>query len=81
MTALTNPIARRAITRPAAYGVRAELVIALHPGGIIGIRECGRRSKSEVCFDAAELYVEGVRRRIAKERAEKRKARMARRKK
>jgi hypothetical protein len=81
MTALNKPIARRAITRPADYGVRAELVIALHPGGIIGIRECGRRSKSEVCFDAAELYVEGVRRRIAKERAEKRKARMARRKK
>jgi hypothetical protein len=81
MTALNKPIARRAITRPAAHGVRAELVIALHPGGIIGIREVGRRSKSEVCFNAAELYVEGVKRRIAKERADKRKARQARRNK
>jgi hypothetical protein len=56
------------------------MVITLHPGGIVGIREVGRRSKSEVCFEAAELYVDGVRRRIAKERAEKRKARKARRK-
>jgi hypothetical protein len=78
MTELNKPIARKAITRPAAYGVRAELVIALHPGGIIGIREVGRRSKSEVCFEASELYVEGVRRRIAKERADKRKARKMR---
>jgi hypothetical protein len=75
MTTLNKPVARKAITRPAAHGVRAELIIALHPGGIVGIRESGRRSKSEVHFDAAELYVEGVRRRIAKERAEKRKQR------
>ncbi len=80
MTTLNKPVARRAVTRPAAYGVRAELVISLHPGGIIGIREVGRRSKSEVCFEASGLYVEGVRRRIAKERADKRKARKARRK-
>ena len=80
MTTLNKPVARRAVTRPAAYGVRAELVISIHPGGIIGIREVGRRSKSEVCFEAAELYVDGVRRRIAKERADKRKARKARRK-
>jgi hypothetical protein len=75
MTSLNKPIARKAVTRPAAHGVRAELVISLHPGGIVGIREVGRRSKSEVCFDAASLYVEGVRRRIATERAEKRKQR------
>lgn len=80
MTQLNKPVTRKAVTRPAAYGVRAELIISLHPGGIIGIRESGRRSKSEVCFDAAELYVEGVRRRIAKEKADKRKARKAARK-
>lgn len=80
MTQLNKPVTRKAVTRPAAYGVRAELIISLHPGGIIGIRESGRRSKSEVCFDAAELYVEGVRRRITKEKAEKRKARKAARK-
>ena len=81
MTALTKPVTRKAHTSPAAYGVRSELIISMHPGGIIGIRECGRRSKTEVCFDASVLYVDGVRRRIAKERADKRKARLARRKK
>jgi hypothetical protein len=81
MTTLSKSVTRKAITRPAAHGVRAELIIALHPGGIVGIRECGRRSKSEVHFDAAELYVEGIRRRIANQRADKRKARLARRKK
>jgi hypothetical protein len=80
MTTLQKPIARKTMTQPAAWGVRAELVIALHPGGIISIREAGRRAKSEVYFAAAELYVDGVRRRVAKERAEKRKARALRRK-
>lgn len=79
MTALNKPITRKAYTRPAAYGVRAELVISLHPGGVVGIREAGRRSGSEVFFEASELYVQGVRARIAKQRAEKRKARAAKR--
>lgn len=81
MTPLNKPVTRKAVTRPAAHGVRAELVISLHPGGIVGIREVGRRSKSEVCFEAAELYVEGIRRRIAKAKADKRKARMSARRK
>jgi hypothetical protein len=81
MTALTKPVTRKANTCPAAHGVSPQLIISLHPGGIIGIREHGRRSKTEVCFDASVLYVDGVRRRIAKERAEKRKARLARRRK
>jgi len=42
MTTLTKPVTRKAHTQPAAYGVRPELVISLHPGGIIGIREAGR---------------------------------------
>lgn len=79
MTALTKSVTRKARTTPAAYGVRSDLVISLHPGGIIGIREAGRRSSSEICFDASRLYVDGVRRRAAERRAEKRKARAAKR--
>lgn len=79
MTTLNKPVTRKAKTTPAAHGVRAELVISLHPGGIIGIREAGRRSKSEVCFEAARLYVDGIRAKAAAIRAEKRKAKAAKR--
>jgi hypothetical protein len=77
MTPLSKPISRKAHTIPAAYGIRPELVITLYPRGIIGIREAGRRTPSEVTFDASELYVSGVRNRVAREKAAKRKARKA----
>ena len=79
MTTLSKPVTRKAHTTPAAYGVRPELVISLHPGGIIGIREAGRRALSEIMFEAARLYVDGVRAKAAAIRAEKRKARAAKR--
>lgn len=79
MTTLSKPVTRKAHTTPAAYGVRPELVISLHPGGIIGIREAGRRASSEIMFEAARLYVDGVRAKAAAIRAEKRKARAAKR--
>lgn len=79
MTTLNKPITRKAHTKPAAHGVRPELVISLHPGGIIGIREAGRRASSEIMFEAARLYVDGVRAKAAAIRAEKRKARAAKR--
>ena len=72
MTSLTKAVTRKARTTPAAHGVCADLVISLHPGGIIGIREAGRRSKSEVCFEAARLYVDGIRAKAAAARAAKR---------
>jgi len=71
MTTLNRPVTRKATTTPAAHGVRAELVISLHPGGIIGIREAGRRSKTEICFEAARLYVDGVRAKAAEKQAAK----------
>jgi hypothetical protein len=77
MTTLSKPVTRRAVTRPAAYGVRSTLIISLHPGGTISIREAGRRGKSEVFFDAAQLYVDGVRKQAAKAKAEKRKLALA----
>jgi len=79
MTTLTKPVTRKACTTPAAHGVRPELVISLHPGGIIGIREAGRRDASGIMFEAARLYVDGVRAKAAQIRAEKRKARAAKR--
>lgn len=77
MTTLTKAVTRKARTTPAAHGVRAELVISLYPHGVIGIREAGRRSKSEITFEAARLYVDGIRNKAAAARAEKRKARAA----
>lgn len=79
MTTLTKPITRKAHTQPAAYGVRPELVISLHPGGIIAIREAGRRAASEICVYAASIYVDAIRAEAAAKRAEKRKARAAKR--
>ena len=80
MTNLTTPIKRKAMTKPAAHGVKAELVLSLHPHGILAIREAGRRASSEVLFDCASLYVEGVKRRIAAEKQAKRQAKSAKRK-
>jgi hypothetical protein len=79
MTTLNKPVTRKARTTPAAHGVRAELVISLHPGGSISIREAGRRSNSEIYFDAARLYVDGIRAKAAERQAAKRKARAAKR--
>ncbi len=79
MNTLTKPITRKAHTQTAAHGVRPELVISLHPGGIIAIREAGRRATSEVCVFAASIYVDALRAEAAAKRAEKRKARAAKR--
>jgi hypothetical protein len=79
MTTLTKPVTRKAYTQPAAHGVRPELVISLHPGGIIAIREVGRRAASEICVYAASIYVDAIRAEAAAKRAEKRKARAAKR--
>lgn len=81
MTTLNKPISRKAETIPAAYGIRSELIITLYPRGIIGLRESGRRATSEITFDGSELYLEGIRRKLAKAKAEKRKAKLARRNK
>jgi hypothetical protein len=80
MTKLNKPIRRQADTMPAAYGISSQLVITLYPRGIIGLREAGRRASSEVVLDASELYVQAVRQRVARSKAEKRKAKLARKK-
>lgn len=75
MTTDSKPVTRKCRTSPAAWGVNAQLVVSILPGGTLAIREHKRRESSAVHFDLATLYVQGVRRRIAAERAEKRKAR------
>jgi hypothetical protein len=59
MTHLTRPVKRT--TRSSdrlPYGVRADLVVTLYPGAVIGIREHGRRY--EVQIGVGKLYAELV---------------------
>jgi len=75
MTTATKPVSRKVDTMPAAYGIKAKLCVTIHPRGIISIREEGRREGSSIFLDISELYVHGIRQRVAKERREKRLAR------
>jgi hypothetical protein len=65
MTTAKKPVTRKVFSRPAAYGVRAELAVTLHPGGTLSIRESGRKASSELFIDLGELYVMLVRRKAA----------------
>ena len=71
MTKLNAPVRRQADTMPAAHGVKSQLVLTLYPRGIIGIREAGRHISSEITLDASSLYVEGVKRQLAKKKHKK----------
>ena len=54
MTTLTSKPVRRKVRVKAPHGVNPELVITLYPGGIIGLREAGRRREYHVA--AGSLY-------------------------
>lgn len=75
MTDLRTALVRR--TRAdVPYGVKP-IVVTLYPNGTLGLKESGRRRKSEVCLDIGKLYVRGVQNRVAVERLTKGKARAA----
>jgi len=74
MTIPRKPVVRRVSTRPAAYGVRSELVVTIHPSGQLSIREAGRHQSSAVYFELSEIYCDGIRRKaLAAKRERKRK--------
>ncbi len=55
MILLQKPLSRKLHTRPAAHRFRADLVITLHPDGIVELREC-RSREHPVRLDLALLY-------------------------
>lgn len=57
MTALTKRVVRKTRGR-VPHGVRAEIVVTLYPGGIIGLRELGRRKEYD--FEVGALYSRAV---------------------
>jgi hypothetical protein len=64
MTSLTKEVTRK--TRASVpHGVKSEIVVTMYPGGTLGLRESGRRKKTEVYFDIGTLYVRGVQYKIA----------------
>jgi hypothetical protein len=65
MTIAKKPVTRKVYASPAAYGVRGDLAVTIHPGGTLSIREAGRKASSELFIDLGELYVMLVRRKAA----------------
>lgn len=58
MTDLRRPVKRVARGCTVPHGVNPTLVIALHPGGVIGLRESRRRQ--EYLVEAGALYAQLV---------------------
>ena len=56
MTELQKPLRRRVRTRAMPHGYRPELVVTLHPGGLVELREV-RSRQAPVELDLATLYV------------------------
>ena len=50
---------KRVVTTHAPHGVRPNIVVSIHPNGMIGLRELGRRKEYEL--DIAALYVAALR--------------------
>ncbi len=55
MILLRKPLIRKLLTRPAAHRFHAELVLTLHPDGIVELREC-RSREHPIRLDLALLY-------------------------
>lgn len=53
-TLLTKILRRRVRTSGPSHGVKDELVVALYPSGVIGLRES--RHKNELYTDLGSLY-------------------------
>ena len=47
-TLVSKPVRRKVRIAGMPHGIRPDLVIALYPGGIIGLREVGRRREYQV---------------------------------
>lgn len=75
MTRITKELRRLVRLAEYQHGTSPEMVITIYPGGIIGLRERGRRQKSELTVKAAGLYVQLLRNKVANEKAAKRKGR------
>ena len=56
MTDLQKPLRRRVTPRAMPHGFRPELVITLHPGGVVELREV-RSRQAPVALDLGALYV------------------------
>lgn len=56
-TRLTKPVARRTPWR-APYGVARQVVAILYPGGLLGLREHGRRK--EVKVELSTIYTRAL---------------------
>ena len=50
---------KRVVTTHAPFGVRPNIVVSVHPNGMLGLRELGRRKEYEL--DIAALYVSALR--------------------
>lgn len=76
MTDLTKPVRRVARGVIRTHGLRPSVVITLYPGGVIGIREHGRRKEYQI--PAESVLTLAITREAARLRAEKKEARKAR---
>lgn len=56
MTDLQKPLRRKVRPRAMPHGYRPELVVTLHPGGLVELREV-RSRRQPVSLDLATLYV------------------------
>ncbi len=56
MTDLQKPLRRKVRPRTMPHGYRPELVVTLHPGGLVELREV-RSRRAPVTLDLATLYV------------------------
>lgn len=81
-TTLNKPVKRRTADKLRNGGKPRRLVITLYPGdivgGIIGLREEGRRQEEFVTIEGAYQYA--IRNRLSRERMEKAKAKKEKRK-
>jgi hypothetical protein len=75
MISLRKPLTRKLVTRPAAHGYKADLVITLYPNGAAELREA-RSRRPPVLLNLAHLY---ARARIAEALPSRKKPRRARR--
>ena len=55
MISLRKPLTRKLVTRPAAHGYKADLVITLYPNGAAELREA-RSRRPPVLLNLAHLY-------------------------
>jgi hypothetical protein len=52
MTDLTKPVRRVARNVIHTHGIRPDVVVTLYPGGVLGLREHGRRKEYSIPLDA-----------------------------